>query len=146
MKRRLWSSVALTAAAAALTASCALATAMYMTSISADELTGRWVVSDTAVSLTFREDHTFVTEDFGRYLEAEDCGPSGLPSGRWAFDDPSMGSGDEAVTHGSVLTLSSPDCTVSVFLFGEEDDPAMCPTFDPDAGCPRTGYLRRDRT
>lgn len=43
------------------------------------------------------------------------------------------------------LTFSAGDCTVATYLFGDEGNPAMCPTADPDEGCTATGYLHRIR-
>ncbi|WP_374984724.1 hypothetical protein [Streptomyces fradiae] len=54
---------------------------------------------------------------------------------------------DETATRGHDLRLSfdgDATCTVWVYLYGDAEDPAMCPTTDPDAGCPSGGYLKRD--
>nr|WP_168723371.1 hypothetical protein [Streptomyces sp. SAT1]ANO41941.1 hypothetical protein A8713_032265 [Streptomyces sp. SAT1] len=133
----------------ALTVSCGLAAALYAAEIPADQLEGRWA-SEAGTSLTFRADHTFTSQHFDKLPVASLCNdPSAMSSGRWAFYGPA-GTGknytaDEAVTHGSVLSLtfSVGDCTVGAYLFGDEDDPVLCPTDDPDDGCPSKGYLRR---
>ncbi|MFG3023849.1 hypothetical protein ACGFZQ_35855 [Streptomyces sp. NPDC048254] len=110
-----------------------------------NELAGRWV-SEAGTSLTFRKDHTFTSEHFS----ASDCGDLATPeSGTWAFNaltgNHELDTPDEAATRGSVLSLGSvaSECTVTVYLFGDEDDPVMCPTGDADAGCPSDEYLRR---
>lgn len=142
-------SVAFTAAAMALTVSCGWAAAIYAAEIPADQLEGRWT-SENGTSLTFQADHTFTSEHFAKLPIASLCNdPSALSSGRWAFYNPTeAGKGytaGEAVTHGSSLSLtfSADGCTVDTYLFGDEEDPAMCPTADPDEGCPPTEYLHR---
>ncbi|MEV7126215.1 hypothetical protein [Streptomyces sp. NPDC093260] len=40
------------------------------------------------------------------------------------------------------LTSSGGDYAMAARLFGDEDDPAMCPADPPDDGCPTTGCLR----
>ncbi|MEU0601989.1 hypothetical protein ABZ484_27675 [Streptomyces sp. NPDC006393] len=149
MGRQVWWSVAFTAVTMALTMSCGWAAAIYAAEIPAGRLEGRWT-SEAGTSLTFRPDHTFTSEHFDKLPVASRCNaPAALSSGRWAFYGPSdtdkSYTADEAVTHGSVLSLtfSTGDCTVDAYLFGDEDDPAMCPTDDPDDGCPATGYLDR---
>jgi hypothetical protein len=136
-------------AAVALTVSCGWAAAIYAAEIPADQVEGLWT-SEAGTSLTFREDHTFTSEHFDELPVASGCSdPSALSSGRWAFYAPAetgeISTADESATRGTVLSLtfSSPDCTVDAYLFGDEDDPAMCPTADPDDGCPTTGYLSR---
>ncbi|MGW0561646.1 hypothetical protein ACWDZ4_13755 [Streptomyces sp. NPDC003016] len=55
---------------------------------------------------------------------------------------------EETATRGAVLSLtfSAGDCEVAAYLFGDEDDPVMCPTGDdPDAGCPGDGCLDRNQ-
>jgi hypothetical protein len=136
---------ALVAATTVLTVSCGLAPAVYAADISVNKLAGRWT-SEAGTSLTFQKDHTFTSEHF----TASDCGDLRTPeSGTWAFYAPTGNVGfdasDEAATRGSVLSLESVagKCTVTVYLFGDQDDPVMCPTGDADAGCPSGEYLRR---
>ncbi|MFF2327049.1 MULTISPECIES: hypothetical protein [unclassified Streptomyces] len=136
----------------ALTVSCGLAAAIYAVEISADQVKGRWS-SEAGTSLTFHEDHTFAAENFDELPVASRCeNPSALSSGRWAFyasaEADGFNTADETATRGTVLSLifSISDCEVDVHLFGDEDDPSMCPTADPDAGCPNDGYLRRNKT
>ncbi|MEV3993779.1 hypothetical protein AB0J57_33320 [Streptomyces sp. NPDC049837] len=102
-------------------------------------------------SLTFRADRTFTSEHFDELPVASGCGdPAALSSGRWAFYAPdetgSRRTADDAATRGTVLSLtfSPDDCTVHAYLFGDEDDPVLCPTRDPDDGCRADGYLRWD--
>ncbi|MFD7715548.1 hypothetical protein [Streptomyces sp. NPDC059814] len=151
MSRELWRSIGFTGLVIALTVSCGLAAGIYAADVSADQLQGRWT-SPAGTSLTFHEDHTFAAEHFDE-LRASDCeNPSALSSGRWAFyasaDADRFKAADETATHGAVLSLifSSGGCEVNVYLFGDEDDPAMCPTGDPDDGCPNDGYLHRNQT
>ncbi|MET7474702.1 hypothetical protein ABZT17_10145 [Streptomyces sp. NPDC005648] len=136
---------ALVAAATALTVSCGLAASVYAADISVNELAGRWI-SKAGTSLTFHKDHTFTSEHF----TASDCGDLATPeSGTWAFyaftGSHERGTPDDAAMRGSVLSLASvaSSCTVTVYLFGDEDNPVMCPTGDADAGCPSDEYLRR---
>ncbi|WP_331725315.1 hypothetical protein [Streptomyces zaomyceticus] len=152
MGRQLCRSIAFVAAVVALTVSCGWAAAMHAAEISADQVEGRWT-SETGISLTFREDHAFTAERFDELPVAHDCEePSALSSGRWAFYAPveagQFKSADEAATRGSVLSLifSTGDCEVGAYLFGDEDDPVMCPTGDADVGCPSDGYLQRNQT
>ncbi|MFF1966299.1 hypothetical protein ACFVW5_22320 [Streptomyces sp. NPDC058232] len=143
MVRQIWRSAAFTAMAVALTVSCGLAAAIYATEISADQLAGRWT-NEAGASLTFRTDHTFTSENFYKLPVASDCThPSDLSSGRWTFY--SETSDDETASRGTVLSLtfSADDCRVDTYLFGDEDDPSMCPTADPDEGCESIGYLHR---
>lgn len=149
MGGQVWRSVALTVAAVALTVSCGWAAAIYAAEIPAGQVEGLWT-SEAGTSLTFREDHTFTSEHFDRVSVASDCSdPSALSSGRWAFYAPAetgeISTADESATRGTVLSLtfSATDCAVDVYLFGDEDDPVMCPTDEPDDGCPTTGYLSR---
>ncbi|MFC8835803.1 hypothetical protein ACFT8V_21820 [Streptomyces griseoincarnatus] len=151
MGRQLWRSIAYIGAVAALTVSCGWAAAIHAAEISADQVKGRWT-SEAGTSLTFHEDHTFTTERFDELPVAHDCeNPSALSSGRWAFYAPAetdeINTADETATRGTVLSLifSTGDCEVDVFLFGDEDDPVMCPTGHPDAGCPGDGYLHRNQ-
>ncbi|WP_309055320.1 hypothetical protein [Streptomyces sp.] len=134
----------------ALTVSCGWAAAIHAAEIPADQVEGQWT-SEAGTILTFHKDHTFTSEHFDELPVASDCrNPSALSSGRWAFYAPAesgkISTADETATRGTVLSLtfSSNDCTVDTYLFGDEDDPAMCPTDDPDAGCPASGYLHRD--
>ncbi|WP_406391917.1 hypothetical protein [Streptomyces sp. NBC_00887] len=143
--RQAWRAAALTAAATALTVSCGWAAALYGSEVSADQLEGRWT-DGSGTSLTFNSDRTFTSEHFDRLPVVADAGcsdPSVLSSGRWAFYASSTTQADETATRGSILSLDSSDdsCSVSAFFFGD-DDPAMCPTDDPDANCP-TGYFHR---
>ncbi|MFE9866853.1 hypothetical protein ACFYPZ_29610 [Streptomyces sp. NPDC005506] len=145
MVRQIWRSAAFTAMAVALTVSCGLAAAIYATEISADQLAGRWT-NEAGASLTFRTDRTFTSENFDKLPVASDCThPSDLSSGRWAFY--SETSADETASRGTVLSLtfSADDCRVDAYLFGDEDDPVMCPTADPDEGCESIGYLHRTK-
>ncbi|MGA5411959.1 hypothetical protein ACPCSC_32480 [Streptomyces lavendulocolor] len=41
------------------------------------------------------------------------------------------------------LTFAEADCTVDVYVFGDEADPGLCPTGDPDEGCHSKDYLHR---
>ncbi|WP_392839260.1 hypothetical protein [Streptomyces sp. LN500] len=86
--------------------------------------------------MTFHADHTFTSEDFDKLPVASDCShPSDLSSGRWAFY--SETSSDETASRGTMLSLtfSADGCRVDTYLFGDEDDPSMCPTADPDEAC-----------
>ncbi|MFC9589377.1 hypothetical protein ACFTUC_06205 [Streptomyces sp. NPDC056944] len=150
MGRKLWRSIAVVGAAVALTVSCGWVATIHAAEISADQVEGRWT-SDGGTSLTFQEDHTFTAEHFDRLPVATDCKePSALPSGRWAFYAPTESSqfntADESATRGTVVSLifSAGDCEVDAYLFGDEDDPVLCPTGDPDVGCPSAGYLERN--
>ncbi|GAA0611979.1 hypothetical protein [Streptomyces crystallinus] len=133
-----------------LTSSCGLAAAMYAAEIPATQLAGRWT-SKAGTSLVFHEDHTFTSEHLsGRPFPQECSTASAIASGRWAFYVPERSaemkgllSADEAAAKGFVLALSAGKCTVDVYLFGDEDDPAMCPTDDADDGCPSDTYLHR---
>jgi hypothetical protein len=78
--------------------------------------------------------------------------PAGQVEGLWTSEAGTsltetgeISTADESVTRGTVLSLtfSATDCAVDVYLFGDEDDPVMCPTDEPDDGCPTTGYLSR---
>ncbi|MFD9539877.1 hypothetical protein [Streptomyces sp. NPDC060022] len=138
--RQVWRAAALTAAAMALTVSCGWAAALYGSEVSADQLQGRWT-NAAGTSLTFDADHTFTSEHFDTLPVAADCSdPSALSSGRWAFY--ASTEADETATRGSILSLTfaAGDCTVDTYVFGD-DNPAMCPTADPDAGC--DSYLHR---
>lgn len=139
------------AAAGMLTTSCmsGLAAGVWAAEIRADQLTGRWT-SGSGTSLTFREDHTFASVRPAGMPAASHCDdPSVLASGRWAFEvfpeEGGFGAPDEDVTRGSVLSLRSAngDCEVEAYLFGDEDDPVLCPTDDTDVGCPDEDYLKR---
>lgn len=147
MDGRVWRPVAL-AAAMVLTVSCSTRDS-YAVQIPADRLEGRWV-STGGVSLTFHTDRTFTSEHLDTLHAASGCAdPSGLDSGGWAFLAPTEPGGttfavEEAATRGSMLSLTFPDRdgSVSAYVFGDEDEPAMCPSEDPDGGCP-SGYLHR---
>ncbi|MFI8180995.1 hypothetical protein OG539_07425 [Actinacidiphila glaucinigra] len=136
-----------------LTTSCTggLAAAVWAAEIPADQLTGRWT-SGSGTSLTFREDHTFIGVRPAGMPSASHCAdPSVLASGRWAFEvfpeEGGFGTPDEAATRGSVVSLRSADgdCEVTAYLFGDEDDPVLCPTDDTDVGCPEEDYLKREQ-
>ncbi|MCY0931667.1 hypothetical protein OTB20_36905 [Streptomyces sp. H27-H1] len=93
--------------------------------------------------LTFRANGNFTSEEFAQLSAAESCGDgSHLTSGNWRF-----GSGvGNPMERGAYLQLTFPGtgCAVTVFLFGEVDDPVMCPTVvDPDVGCDYDEYLGR---
>ncbi|MGW5852629.1 hypothetical protein ACWFQ8_32695 [Streptomyces sp. NPDC055254] len=93
--------------------------------------------------MTFHANGSFTSDGVIRLSAAESCGDrSDLSSGSWHF-----GSGmDEPGDRGAYLqlTFSGTECRIPVFLFGEADDPVMCPTDgDPDAGCEYDEYLRR---
>ncbi|MCX4778044.1 hypothetical protein [Streptomyces sp. NBC_01264] len=150
MNRRIWQPVALAAAAMALTASCDLAAGIYAADITADRLEGRWTDGGTA-SLTFRADHTFSSESLDKYPVTSKCGnPEDLTSGTWAFWAPIEPGGtsftvEETATRGTMLSLKFDGrrCSVDVYLYGDDADPAMCPAPDADEGCADTGYLQR---
>ncbi|WP_141726224.1 hypothetical protein [Actinacidiphila rubida] len=133
-----------------LTVSCGLASALYAADISTPQLEGRWT-SKAGTSLTFYADHTFTSKRAAIMPDAAACDdPADLRSGRWAFFAQTGSSGveapDESATHGTAMELSfsaTTDCTVSVYLFGDDEHPAMCPTEDADAGCPSSSYLNR---
>ncbi|MEU4506037.1 hypothetical protein [Streptomyces sp. NPDC024089] len=151
MSRQLWRSIALLSLAVSLTVSCGLGAAIYAAEVSTDQVVGRWT-SEAGTSLTFYGDQTFVAEHFDESPVASDCEtPSALSSGSWSFyattGTDEFDTADETTAHGSVLSLtfSAGACEVYVYLFGDEDDPSMCPTQDPDAGCPSDGYLRRNQ-
>ncbi|SNS69274.1 hypothetical protein SAMN05216252_107437 [Actinacidiphila glaucinigra] len=134
-----------------LTTSCTggLAAAVWAAEIPADQLTGRWT-SGSGTSLTFREDHTFSSVRPAGMPSATHCvDPSVLASGRWAFEvfpeEGGFGTYDETAMRGSVVSLRFADggCEVTAYLFGDEDDPVLCPTDDTDIGCPEEDYLKR---
>ncbi|MFI8327153.1 hypothetical protein [Streptomyces sp. NPDC085529] len=136
----------------ALTVACGWAAAIHAAEISADQVEGRWT-SEAGTSLTFHEDHTFTAEHCDALPVAHDCEEtSALSSGRWAFyattEADQFNRADETANRGTVLSLvfSTGDCEVGAYLFGDEDDPVMCPTGDADVGCPSDGYLRRIQT
>ncbi|MFJ5779312.1 hypothetical protein [Streptomyces sp. NPDC093094] len=129
----------------ALTVSCGLAVGLYAADLTEQEVKGRWV-SGAGASLVFHVDHTFTSERF----TAATCGDMATPEfGTWAFyasaADGELAAPDAAARRGSVLELTSASvtCTVTVYLFGDEEDPVMCPTGDADAGCLSDEYLRR---
>ncbi|MGW8989884.1 hypothetical protein ACWGRF_08155 [Streptomyces zhihengii] len=152
MGRQLCRSIAVIGALVALTVSCGWAAAIHAAEISADQVEGRWT-SEAGTSLTFHENHTFTAEHFNELPVAHDCEePAALSSGRWAFYAPTEAdrfpTADETATRGTVLSLIffTGDCEVGAYLFGDEDDPAICPTADADVGCPSDGYLHRNQT
>jgi hypothetical protein len=135
----------------ALTVSCGWAAAIHAAEISADQVEGRWTSEDGTL-LTFEGDHTFTAKHFDQLPVASDCEElSALSSGRWAFyartESGQFNAADESAARGTVVSLifSVSDCEVDAYLFGDEDDPVMCPTGDPDVGCPSDGYLQRDQ-
>ncbi|MFE5591176.1 hypothetical protein [Streptomyces sp. NPDC056549] len=151
MGRKLWRSIAVVGVVVALTVSCGWAAAIHAAEVSADQVEGRWT-SEGGTSLTFQEDHTFTAEHFDRLPVASDCKePSAWWSGRWAFyahtELSQFNAADESATRGTVVSLmfSAGDCEVGAYLFGDEDDPVMCLTGDPDVGCPSDGYLERNQ-
>ncbi|MEW2555860.1 hypothetical protein ACWGRF_20005 [Streptomyces zhihengii] len=138
-----------------LTASCGYAAALHAAEIPQEELVGTWT-SSAGTSLAFSEEHTFTGTGFDRVDAMADCErPEALSGGRWAFYVSPDGSGlavpDEKATRGHELQLSfteDPACTVWVYLygyFGDAEHPSMCPTKDPDVGCPADGYLKREQ-
>ncbi|MEV0027227.1 hypothetical protein AB0H45_34535 [Streptomyces atroolivaceus] len=138
--------------AVVLKVSCGWAAGIYAAELSEDQIEGRWT-SQAGTSLTFHEDHAFTAEDFDALPVASDCTyPAALSSGRWSFFASSGADQPEAMdataARGSVLSLVflADGCEVYVYLFGDEGDPSMCPTGDPDAGCPNDGYLYRNKT
>ncbi|GHB32031.1 hypothetical protein [Streptomyces chryseus] len=153
MGRQLWRSIAFIAVAEALTVSCAgWGAVIHAAEISTNQVAGRWA-SAGGTSLTFSDDHTFTAEHFDELPAASDCeAPSALSSGRWAFHAPDEADQfivpAESATRGTALALifSTGDCEVSAYLFGDEDDPVLCPTRDADEGCPSDGYLQRYQT
>ncbi|MGW2013999.1 hypothetical protein [Streptomyces sp. NPDC001927] len=151
MGRQLWRSIAFIGAVVALTVSCGWAAAIHAAEIPAVQVEGRWT-NEAGTFVIFHEDHTFTTERFDELPVAQDCeNPSALSAGRWAFYAPAgtdqVNTPDESAARGTVLSLifSTGDCEVDAYLFGDEDDPAMCPTGDPDVGCPGDGYLHRNQ-
>ncbi|MFJ3881609.1 hypothetical protein ACIPW5_29705 [Streptomyces sp. NPDC090077] len=147
--KRAWRAVLLSLTGVLLTASCGYAAAIHSAEIPQERLTGTWV-SPAGTSLTFSPDHTFAGAGFDKVEAMAGCaGRATLSTGRWAFHDvPAVP--DETATRGHDLQLSfdgHPACIVRVYLygdFGDTDDPSMCPTQDPDAGCPSGGYLKRE--
>lgn len=98
------------------------------------------------------EDPALGAEHFDRLPVASDCKePSVLSAGRWAFyartESSQFNAADESATRGTVVSLvfSAGDCEVDAYLFGDEDDPVMCPTGDPDVGCPSDDYHERNQ-
>ncbi|MFE9468703.1 hypothetical protein ACFYNW_34710 [Streptomyces virginiae] len=136
-----WRRAGLMVAVGAVTVACNAA-AYHAVALSADQLAGQWRSREGTV-LTFHANGSFTSDGVPRLSAAERCGNrSDMSSGSWHF-----GSGvDEPVDRGAYLqlTFSGTDCRVPIFLFGEADDPVMCPTVgDPDAGCEYDEYLRR---
>ncbi|MCY0947837.1 hypothetical protein [Streptomyces antarcticus] len=136
-----WRRAGLMVAVGAVTVACNAA-AYHAVALSADQLAGQWRSREGTV-LTFHANGSFTSDGVPRLSAAERCGNrSDMSSGSWHF-----GSGvDEPVDRGAYLqlTFSGTDCRFPLFLFGEADDPVMCPTVgDPDAGCEYDEYLRR---
>ncbi|MFG2989314.1 hypothetical protein ACGFZK_08470 [Streptomyces sp. NPDC048257] len=149
MNMRGWQAIVLAVTGVVLTASCGYAAASYSAEIPQEELVGTWT-SSAGTSLTFSKEHTFSGTGFDK-VEALGCAnPETLSNGRWAFYVGPKGDvthPDETATRGNDLELSfteDPTCTVWVYLYGDAEDPSMCPTQDPDDGCSPGGYLRRD--
>ncbi|MFD3356594.1 hypothetical protein [Streptomyces fradiae] len=141
----------LSATGVVLTASCGYAAAIHAAEITQERLIGTWT-SPAGTSLTFSRERTFAGSGFGEVEAMADCArPEALSTGRWAFYARPEG-GDVSVPHetatrGHDLQLSfdgDATCTVWVYLYGDAEDPAMCPTRDPDDGCPSGGYLKRE--
>ncbi|KJY29793.1 hypothetical protein [Streptomyces katrae] len=137
-----------------LTASCGLGAAVHTAVIPQEQLVGTWT-SPSGTSVSFAKDHTFTGTGFGKVEALARCAhPEALSTGRWAFyssrGDGGIPAPDETATRGNDLRLSfaeEPSCTVWVYLygdFGDARDPAMCPTTDPDDGCPSGGYLKHE--
>lgn len=147
-----WRAIVLSVTGMVLTTSCGYAAAIHAAEIPQERLTGTWS-SPAGTSLTFSGDHTFSGTGFDVVEAMTGCARRGtLSNGRWAFyagDGPM--DPDETVTRGHHLRLSfdgDPACGVQVYLygdFGDPTDPSMCPTRDPDDGCPPGGYLTRER-
>ncbi|MFE4451252.1 hypothetical protein [Streptomyces sp. NPDC056796] len=136
-----------------LTASCGYGAAIHAAEISQEQLVGTWT-SPAGTSLTFSKEHTFTGTGFDKVEAMADCAhPEKLSHGHWAFYVSPEGGGllepDETAARGNDLELSfteDPSCTVWVYLygrFGDAEDPNMCPTKDPDDGCPPNGYMKR---
>ncbi|MEV7560907.1 hypothetical protein [Streptomyces sp. NPDC089795] len=146
-----WQAIVLAVTGMVLTTSCGYAAAINAADISQEQLVGTWT-SPAGTSLTFSKDHTFTGTGFGTVEAMADCAHrETLSDGRWAFYVSPEGDGhivpDETAPRGNDLELSfsdDPSCTVWVYLYGSAKDPRMCPTRDPDAGCPTGGYLRKD--
>ncbi|MER6256184.1 hypothetical protein ABT224_33015 [Streptomyces sp. NPDC001584] len=154
MNMRGWRAIVLAAAGVVLTASCGYGAAIHSAVIPQEQLAGTWVSPD-GTSLTFSEEHTFAGSGFDKVEAMAGCAHREmLSTGRWAFYARPEGGGltvpDETATRGGSLQLSfteDPTCTVFVYLygnFGNTENPSMCPTRDPDNGCPPGGYLTRD--
>ncbi|MFB6823165.1 hypothetical protein ACFCXA_16450 [Streptomyces virginiae] len=136
-----WRRAGLMTAVGAVTVACNAA-AYHAVALSADQLAGQWRSREGTV-LTFHANGSFTGDGVARLSAAERCGDlSDLSSGSWRFGSV-MG---EPVDRGAYLqlTFSGTDCRIPVFLFGEANDPVMCPTVgDPDAGCEYDEYLSR---
>ncbi|WP_457410445.1 hypothetical protein [Streptomyces sp. TE12347] len=136
-----WRRAGLMVAVGAVTVACNAA-AYHAVALPADQLAGQWRSREGTV-LTFHANGSFTGDGVARLSAAERCGDlSDLSSGSWRFGSVA----DEPVDRGAYLqlTFSGVDCRVPVFLFGEADDPVMCPTVgDPDAGCEYDEYLSR---
>ncbi|MEU9304469.1 hypothetical protein [Streptomyces sp. NPDC048269] len=146
MNMRGWRPIVLAVTGVVLTASCGYAAAIHSAEIPQEELVGTWTSSAGR-----SKEHTFAGTGFDK-VEAMGCAnPETLSTGRWAFyvrpEGESRTVADETAMRGHELLLSfteDPTCRVWVYLFGDAEDPSMCPTKDPDDGCPPGGYLKRD--
>lgn len=130
-----------TVAVSAVTVACNAA-AYPAVALTPDQLAGEWRNRE-GTAMTFHANGSFTSDGMSRLSAAEPCRDrSDLSSGTWYFGSGTDGPGDRGPY--VQLTFSGTDCTVPVFLFGEEDDPVMCPTDgDPDAGCEYDAYLHR---
>ncbi|MFF0553942.1 hypothetical protein ACFYUL_33810 [Streptomyces sp. NPDC004311] len=141
MGRMGWRRAGLMAAVGVVTVACNAA-AYHAVALSADQLAGQWHSREGTV-LNFHTNGSFTSHGVARLSAAERCGSlSDLSSGSWRFGSVV----DDPVDRGAYvqLTFSGTDCMVPVFLFGEAEDPVMCPTTgDPDAGCEYDEYLSR---
>ncbi|MFE9933064.1 hypothetical protein [Streptomyces sp. NPDC005533] len=153
MNMRGWRAIVLAITGVVLTASCGHGAAVHAAVIPQEQLVGTWT-SPAGTSLTFSKEHTFSGTGFDKVKAMDDCAhPEKLSSGRWAFYASPKGDRvmvpDETATRGYDLRLffaEDASCTVWVYLygnFGDTEDPSMCPTDDPDAGCPPGGYMKR---
>ncbi|WP_449486092.1 hypothetical protein [Streptomyces avidinii] len=148
-----WRAMILAVTGVVLTASCGYGAAIHAAEIPQEQLVGTWT-SPAGTSLTFSKEHTFTGAGFDKVKAMAGCAhPEKLSNGRWAFYGSPKADGlitpDETATRGHDLRLyftEDPTCTVWVYLygdFGDTEDPSMCPTEDPDAGCPPDGYMKR---
>lgn len=136
-----WRRAGLLVAVGAVTVACNAA-AYHAVALSADQLAGEWRSREGTV-LTFHANGSFISDGVAGLSAAERCSDrSDLSSGSWRFGSVV----DEPVDRGAYLqlTFSGTDCRIPVFLFGEAEDPAMCPTAgEPDAGCEYDEYFHR---